>query len=213
MVSPIFLPRVPLMNPRTLCACQPVAFMILLRVAPPGRFRRSRTLAVLLPSRAPLAFGVAALAAFLAGATFLGLAAAALGFPPLALFWLLGAPFLVLAPFFEVPFPGATCAPCAATAAEGAVLAAVSVVIFVLFSFSVGAGSRNGGRGVGACCVFGGHFRLISFCGRCRVTTSITPIRMKVKAILKAPPATTSDKTGAGRTEISLLSTGSSRNM
>src|ERR1035441_2699310 len=128
MVSPIFLPRVPLMNPRTLCDCQPVAFMIWLRVAPPDRFSRSRTLAVLVPSRTPSAFGFAA---FLARAAFFGLAAAALGFPPLALFWLLGAPFLVLAPFFEVPFPGATCAPCAATAAEVSVLAAFSVVIFV----------------------------------------------------------------------------------
>src|ERR1017187_6716233 len=45
--------------------------------APPGRFRRSRTLAVLLPWRAPLAFflddwaDVAPLLAFLAGLAFL----------------------------------------------------------------------------------------------------------------------------------------------
>ena len=46
-VSPIFLPRVPDRTPRTECAGQPVAFMSSFPEAPPGRFRRSRTLAVL----------------------------------------------------------------------------------------------------------------------------------------------------------------------
>src|SRR5882672_10743206 len=66
-VSPIFLPSAPLMNPRTLWACQPVAFMIWASVAPPFRWSRPRTSAFLLPSRA--------------GA---GLAALAAGFRPLA---------------------------------------------------------------------------------------------------------------------------------
>src|ERR1019366_2381711 len=54
--SPIFLPRAPDINPRTECACQSVAFMSSFRVAPPERFSRSRTLEVLLPWRAPVAF-------------------------------------------------------------------------------------------------------------------------------------------------------------
>src|ERR1035437_9820195 len=70
--SPIFLPRAPDRNPRTECACQPVAFMSSFRVAPPERFSRSRTLAVLLPWRAPVAFlgdwaDLAPLLAFFAG--------------------------------------------------------------------------------------------------------------------------------------------------
>src|SRR5437667_10700687 len=40
------------MNPRTLWACQPVAFMIWASVAPPLRWSRPRTVAFLLPSRA-----------------------------------------------------------------------------------------------------------------------------------------------------------------
>src|ERR1700735_4034570 len=43
------------MNPRTECACQPVAFMRSVPVAPPERFSRPRNLAVLLPKRAGLA--------------------------------------------------------------------------------------------------------------------------------------------------------------
>jgi hypothetical protein len=66
--KPIFLPRVPLMKPRTLWACQAVAFMIAASVAPSGRFNRSRTFAALLASRAlpallpPLGAFLAALA-------------------------------------------------------------------------------------------------------------------------------------------------------
>jgi hypothetical protein len=74
--SPIFFPSVPLRNPRTECACQPVAFISSLLVTPPGRLSRSSICAVLLPSRAepgffgPLAF-VARLGAFFAGLAFL----------------------------------------------------------------------------------------------------------------------------------------------
>ena len=53
---PIFLPTVPLMKPRTLCACQSVPFINSFNVTPPGRFSRSRILAVLLPWRAVAAF-------------------------------------------------------------------------------------------------------------------------------------------------------------
>ena len=81
-VNPIFLPRAPDRNPRTECACQPVAFMSSFRLAPPERFSRSRTWAVLLAWRAPAAFflgdlaDVAPLLAFFAGVAF---------FPDLAL--------------------------------------------------------------------------------------------------------------------------------
>src|SRR5438874_12902135 len=51
MAKPIFLPTVPDRNPRTECACQPVAFISSFSVAPCGRFSSSSTLAGLLPSR------------------------------------------------------------------------------------------------------------------------------------------------------------------
>src|ERR1017187_8722713 len=63
-VSPIFLPRAPDRNPRTECACQPVAFMSSFREAPPERCSRPRTWAVLLPWRAPVAFFLGDLADF-----------------------------------------------------------------------------------------------------------------------------------------------------
>src|SRR2546422_11222792 len=63
------------MNPRTLCACQPVAFMIWASVAPPLRWSRPRTVAFLLPSRATAGlvpalagFPLAAFASFAFGA-------------------------------------------------------------------------------------------------------------------------------------------------
>ena len=130
----------PAMNPRTVCFCQPIVFMISVRVAPFLRWSMETTWAVLVPSRGPSALGFADflgdLAALLAWVAFLGLAAGgALGLPPLAALWPLGAPSLGLAPFFEEGFCGATVAPCAATAAEVMVLvsvvAAFSVVIFV----------------------------------------------------------------------------------
>src|ERR1700674_18441 len=76
------------MDPRTLCACQPVAFMISASVAPPDRFSKSSTLAVLLPSRAAPAF-LRPLGAFLAELPFLA----------------------------DLVFLGATCAPRGATRA------------------------------------------------------------------------------------------------
>ena len=50
-----FLPTVPDKNPRTECACHPVAFISSPKLTPLGRFSRSKILAVLLPFRAPLA--------------------------------------------------------------------------------------------------------------------------------------------------------------
>src|ERR1700688_2842540 len=55
-VNPIFLPTVPDRKPRTECGSHPVALISSFEVAPPGRFNRSSSLAVLLPSRAPLDF-------------------------------------------------------------------------------------------------------------------------------------------------------------
>ena len=70
-VSPSFLRTVPDRKPRTECGNQPVAFIRSFEVAPPGRFSRSRILAVLLPSRATLGLAtsrlVRRLGAFLAG--------------------------------------------------------------------------------------------------------------------------------------------------
>src|SRR5258708_36579285 len=57
------------MKPRTLWACQSVAFMIAASVAPSGLFSRSRIVCALLPSRASPAF-LAALGVFLAVLAF-----------------------------------------------------------------------------------------------------------------------------------------------
>src|ERR1035441_4775281 len=55
------------MNPRTVCFCQPMVFMISASVAPFFRWSMATTWAVLLPSRGPSAFGfVAFLGAFAA---------------------------------------------------------------------------------------------------------------------------------------------------
>jgi len=54
--NPIFLRTVPDKNPRTECGCQPVAAINSCNVAPPGRFSRSSTWAVLLTPRVELAF-------------------------------------------------------------------------------------------------------------------------------------------------------------
>ena len=110
------------MKPRTLWACQPVAFIISARVAPLARPIISRIFAPLLSARGALAFFAAAgLVAFLATlASFFG--AAALVLAPLAAFSPLGAPFFWLAAFFEEAFSGATCAPCSATAAVSVVV-------------------------------------------------------------------------------------------
>src|SRR6185369_12394626 len=61
---------VPDRKPRTLCACQSVAFISSARVAPSGRLNKSRTLAALLPSLAVPHF-FAALGAFLGALAFL----------------------------------------------------------------------------------------------------------------------------------------------
>src|SRR5215468_1894531 len=81
-----FLPAV-LMNPRTLWACQSVAFMISASVAPLTRPIISRIFAPLLSARGAVALRSDLAAAFLlALASFFGAAA-------LALFLALGAPF------------------------------------------------------------------------------------------------------------------------
>jgi hypothetical protein len=90
MLMPIFLPKVPLTKPRTLCACQPVAFMISARVAPPERLISSSTLAGLLPWRAPAFFSL--LATFFA--PFVGFVG---GLAFLVAFLPLGAPFFWVA--------------------------------------------------------------------------------------------------------------------
>src|SRR5713101_8231990 len=92
------------MKPRTLWACQSVAFMISARVAPLARPIISMIFAPLLSARGALVF-------------FAGTGLPALVLAPLAVFWPLGAPFFWLAPFFEEVFSGATWAPCSATAA------------------------------------------------------------------------------------------------
>ena len=77
---PIFLPKVPEINPLQLWGCQDVASMISASVAPFARRSRSRIVAVLLLARTPSASGFApfgALAVALAGVAFLVLDAAA----------------------------------------------------------------------------------------------------------------------------------------
>ena len=65
-VRPILVPSVPLMNPRTLWACQPVAFINSARLAPLVRLIRSRTFAPLLSARrVPASLVRGALGAFL----------------------------------------------------------------------------------------------------------------------------------------------------
>src|SRR4051794_11697604 len=104
------------MKPRTLCACQSVAFMISVRVAPLGRLIMARILAPLLSDRGVVALAALRLAAFLPLlADFL--VAAGLVLPPLAFFWPVGAPVFRVACFFEAAFSGATVAPCSATLA------------------------------------------------------------------------------------------------
>ena len=52
-LRPNFFVTVPLMNPRSECGCQLVAFSRSLAVAPPGRFSSSRIISALLPARTP----------------------------------------------------------------------------------------------------------------------------------------------------------------
>jgi hypothetical protein len=116
------------MKPRTLCACQPVAFMISARLAPLARPIISRIFAPLLSARGALVFFADA-----GLAPFFG--AAALALPPLAVFWPLGAPFFWLAPFLEEAFSGATCAPGSVTAAALSGLVSVLVMVVLVFLF------------------------------------------------------------------------------
>src|SRR5688500_14327917 len=128
------------MNPRTLCACHPVASISSASVAPLARPISSRIFAPLLSARGVLACLRALLStAFLvlvalavALPSFAGLASF-LALPALAFFAPLGAPFFGLVFFFKVAFSGATGAPCSATVA--AVLASV-FVMFVLVILS-----------------------------------------------------------------------------
>ena len=76
-MSFIFRATVPLRNPRTECANQPVAFISSFNEAPSGRLSRPRTLAALLPSRAP-----AASLAYLAALRLLGRLLAGMAFFP-----------------------------------------------------------------------------------------------------------------------------------
>src|SRR5277367_2212178 len=104
------------MNPRTLCACQSVAFMISASVAPLARAIISRIFPPLLSARgAATLLATVDLAAFVptfapALAAFVGAAALALasGFAPLAAFLALGAPFFWLVAFLAGAFSGAT---------------------------------------------------------------------------------------------------------
>src|SRR6266700_448017 len=103
------------MKPRTLWACHPVAAMMPLRVAPPGRFSSSSIWAVLLPSRALAGFS-AAVARFPALA-FIGATAGACG--------AVSAPFLALVAFLV----------------DLALAAATGDFRFVALAFAVGFGS------------------------------------------------------------------------
>src|SRR5215510_15317792 len=99
ILIPRFFPAVD-RKPRTLCACQSVAFMISARVAPLGRPISSRIFAPLLSARGALAsFSAADFPAFFAGLAGVFVA----GLADFALFLAVGAFFLVLAPFFEAP--------------------------------------------------------------------------------------------------------------
>jgi hypothetical protein len=68
--SPPFLPRM-LTKPRTVCACQPVAFMISANVAPLARFISAMTSAFLLPRSVVGLAVLLARPAFFAGLAFL----------------------------------------------------------------------------------------------------------------------------------------------
>src|SRR5229473_2786965 len=118
------------MKPRTLCACQSVAFMISARVAPLARPIISMIFGPLLSARGALVFFAgAALAAFFAAlASFFGAPVVVLA--PLAVFWPLGVPFFWLAAFFEAAFSGAPGAPCSATAAALSVASALVILFF-----------------------------------------------------------------------------------
>src|SRR5216110_981881 len=100
--------------------------MISASVAPLARPIIARIFAPLLSGRGAAVLASSRFPVFLlALASFFG--AAALGLPPLAIFWPLGAPFFGAEPFFEEAFSGATVAPCSATVAT--VLASALVML------------------------------------------------------------------------------------
>src|ERR1051325_8489405 len=119
--SPPLLPRM-LMNPRTVCACQPVASMISASVAPFARCIIAIISAFLLLRASVARFCVPARRAL----------PALLGSAAFALFLALGAPFVLVASLFEGAFSGATCAPCSATVAALS-LASAFVMLIILF--------------------------------------------------------------------------------
>jgi hypothetical protein len=97
ILRPCFLAAVE-RKPRTLCACQSVAFMISASVAPLARPIISRIFAPLLSARGVLAsLALAGLAALFPALAPFG-EAVALPFPA---FWPLGAPFFWLAPLLR----------------------------------------------------------------------------------------------------------------
>src|SRR5277367_746202 len=112
MVTRCFLPAVE-MNPRTLFACQSVAFIISASGAPLARAIISKIFAPLLSARGAAAFLAAFLLAFASlleafvGAVALALAPSS---APLAGLLALGAPFFRLEAFLAGAFSGATCA-------------------------------------------------------------------------------------------------------
>src|SRR5215471_9154140 len=129
ILRPCFLAAVE-RKPRTLWACQDVAFMISARVAPLGRPINSRILAPLLSARGALdSLSATVFAAFFAVlAVFFGA-----GLPDFAPFLALGTCFLGLVPFFEEALAGATVRPCSATAAAfSVVVASAFVMVFIL---------------------------------------------------------------------------------
>jgi hypothetical protein len=95
--TPCFLPAVE-MKPRTLCACESVAFMISASVSPLARAIISRIFAPLLSARGAAAFlaavGLAALLLPFAAAVAVFLGAAALALATVAVFLAFGVPFL-----------------------------------------------------------------------------------------------------------------------
>jgi hypothetical protein len=119
------------MNPRTLCACQSVAFMISVRVG--GTLRSAdhgqdfRALAFGVRRGSLSGFALAGLAGF-----WLLLGRGRLGLGTFSIFWPVGASFFRVARFFEEACFGASRASCYATLA--AVLA-FALVMLVCVSF------------------------------------------------------------------------------
>ena len=129
-----FLPAVET-NPRTLRACQSAAFMSRRGWRPwparssPGSSRPCSRRAACGPPSLGRVWRPFSPPRLFSSARRLWLC------QPLAAFWPLGAPFFLLAPFFEEAFFGATCAPWAATAAALSELASALVIVVLVFLF------------------------------------------------------------------------------